>query len=88
MCPLQVSGWGSQGQLGLGVLVAALPPLDSPPRFGIQSFPESDLRPGLCQDSWGAPGCGILLGGLRECGVLTHGQGSRALWEELVMSPA
>ena len=42
---------GTQGQLGLGVLVAALPPLDSPPRFGVQSYPGSDLRPGLCQDS-------------------------------------
>ena len=82
---------GTQVQLSLGVLLAALPFFGSPPGFGIQSFPWSDLRPCLCQDSLVAPGCGFWLGGLAEFGVLTHGYDKRlltwALWGGLVLSP-
>ena len=64
---------GTEGQLSLGVLGVALLFFDSPPGFGIQSFPRSDLRPCLCQDSLAAPRYGFWLGGLAEFGVLTYG---------------
>ena len=70
---------GTQGQLSLGVLGVALLFFDSPPGFGIQSFPWSDLRPCLCQDSLVGLGCGFWLGGLVEFGVLTHGRDKRLL---------
>lgn len=37
-----------RGQLGLGVLLVALPPLGHHLRFGVQSFLGSDSGPGLC----------------------------------------
>lgn len=62
-------GMRSSEQLGLGVLVVALPFLGCPPRFGVESFLGSDSRPGLPQDFEGAPGHGSWLGGLgtKEC---------------------
>ena len=85
--PLQISDGGTQVQLSLGVLLAALPFFGSPPGFGIQSFPWSDLRPCLCQDSLAAPRCDFWLGGLVEFGVLTYGL-TWALWGGLVLSPS